>query len=513
MNAQVQTQTVDRDDIQGLLRSGYGHHLEACFLLLRIKDREAARAWLATAPVTSAAMLKRSSGIEGSVQTQPLPETVLQVALTSEGLRALGVADDIIEGFAEEFVSGMGGNANRTRRLGDVGASAPDRWEWGTGPRVPHVLVLLYALPGRLQAWRHTIERQCMVGFDNLACLETDNTLEFEPFGFKDGISQPQVDWERQRPARDDKQLSYTNLSCLGEFVLGYPNEYGGYTDRPLLDARGDARALPRAEDAPDKADLGRNGSYLVLRQLQQDVSSFWKCLDRAAGGDTDQRERLAAAMVGRSLQGAPLVDATNETDAADVAASKPDLNTFTYQSDPHGLRCPLGAHIRRANPRNADLPPGARGVVSRLIRTLGFDTEALQQDLVASTRFHRLLRRGRKYGATAPLPESLAGTSGDAGAGIHFMCLGASIARQFEFVQGAWMTGTKFDGLTAESDPLLGTRVPAPDGAPTDGYSIPQPDGPDRRITGLPKFVTVLGGAYFFLPGIRALRYLAAAH
>lgn len=501
MNAQMQTHAVDRDDIQGLLRSGYGHHTEACFLLLRIKNLAAARTWLLGAPVTSVAMSERSSG--------PLPETVLQVALSSEGLRALGLADDVIEGFAAEFVSGMGGDANRTRRLGDVGASAPDRWQWGSGQRVPHLLVLLYALPGHLDAWRQTIERQCMAGFDSLACLQTANSIDSEPFGFRDGISQPQIDWERQRPARDKDQLAYSNLSCLGEFVLGYPNEYGGYTDRPLLDARGDAQAtLPRAEDAPDQADLGRNGSYLVLRQLQQDVQGFWKFLDSAAGGDPGQRERLAAAMVGRSLQGVPLVGAT-ETHARD-AASPRDLNAFSYQSDPQGLRCPLGAHIRRANPRNADLPPGTRGIVSQLIRRLGFDAEALQQDLVASARFHRLLRRGRKYGA-ASLAESLADSSG-AEAGIHFICLGANLARQFEFVQNAWMVGTKFDGLTAEGDPLLGTRLPAPNGTRTDGYSMPQPAGPDQYVTGLPRFVTLLGGAYFFLPGIRALRYLATA-
>jgi deferrochelatase/peroxidase EfeB len=498
MNAQ--THAVDRDDIQGLLRSGYGHHTEACFLLLRISDLEAARTWLRGAPVTSAAQSERSAG--------PLPETVLQVALSYEGLRTLGLAENIIDGFAAEFVCGMGSDANQARRLGDVGASAPERWRWGTGQRTPHVLVLLYALPGRLDAWRQAIERECAAGFEIVARLETTSSIDAEPFGFKDGISQPQIDWDRQRPARDELQLAYGNLSCLGEFVLGYPNEYGGYTDRPLLEARdGIPDALPRAEDAPDKADLGRNGSYLALRQLQQDVHGFWNFLDQVAGGDPDQRERLAAAMVGRTRQGVALVA---QTEAGDTAAPPRDLNDFTYQSDPQGLRCPLGAHIRRANPRNADLPAGTRGVVSRLIRTLGFDAEALQQDRVASSRFHRLLRRGRKYGA-ASLAESLAGPPG-ADAGIHFICLGANLARQFEFVQNAWMAGTKFDGLTAESDALLGSRVSAPDGTRTDRYSIPQPGGPDRCVAGLPPFTTVVGGGYFFLPGIRALRYLAAA-
>ena len=174
-------------------------------------------------------------------------------------------------------------------------------------------------------------------------------------------------------------------------------------------------------------------------------------------------------------------------------------LNAFTYRDDPHGLRCPLGAHVRRANPRNADLPPGRPGLLSWAERTLGFDADALAKDLVASTRFHRLLRRGRAYG------ERGAGAQG-----LHFICLAASIGRQFEFVQAAWIAGAHFDGLSGESDPLLGSREAARDGSPTDGFSIPQAIGPARRLDALPQFVSVRGGAYFFLPGLRALRVLA---
>ena len=494
---------VDLGDVQGLLRFGYGRHTEACFLLLRVKDRDAARAWLAAAPVASAAA------------AEPPPATVLQLALTGAGLRALGVADDIVDAFPPEFVSGMGGDANRSRRLGDTGDSDPQRWQWGAGEREPHVLALLYAVPGRLAAWRQAVRAQCDAGFDELACLATSDMDGVEPFGFADGISQPRIDWQRERAARDDDRLDYSNLACLGEFLLGYPNEYGGYTDRPLLDPQRDAAAsLPRAEDAPDKADLGRNGTYLVMRQLRQDVAGFWRFVQQQADGDPARRQQLAEAMVGRTMAGEPLVGRTGEAiegvhDDAKAAAS----NAFTYQGDPAGLRCPLGAHVRRSNPRNADLPAGTPGAVSRLVRKLGFDADALQHDRVASTRFHRLLRRGREYGVAPTLQQALAGAGGDADTGLHFICLGANIARQFEFVQGAWLASSQFDGLDRESDPLLGARTPRIDGSRTDAFSMPQPAGPARRVSGLPRFVTVLGGAYFFLPGIRALRYLATAH
>jgi deferrochelatase/peroxidase EfeB len=491
----TQAPAVELDDVQGLLRFGYKHHTQSCFLLLRVKKRDAARAWLAATPVGSA------------MAVEPPPETALQVALSSDGLRALGVAPDIVEAFSAEFVSGLGNDANRARRLGDVGANDPSQWSWGSGPRVPHVLLLLYALPGRLQDWQASIQAECEAGFELLETLTNSDMHGFEPFGFRDGISQPQLDWERQRPVRDTQQPAYSNLSCLGEVLLGYPNEYGGFTDRPLLDPQRDAQAqtLPRAEDAPQQADLGRNGSYLVLRQLQQDVHGFWQHLHRQAGGDAMLREQLGAAMVGRTRQGVSLVQPAH----AGGIGKKLDLNDFDYLEDRHGLRCPLGAHVRRANPRTADLPPGAPGIVSWLKRTLGFDAAAREQDRVASTRFHRLLRRGREYGSAVSPEQALAGNGSGAPSGIHFICLGANIARQFEFVQGAWIAGTRFEGLPGESDPLLGMREQNGGGTTADIFSMPQPEGPDRRLTGLPPFVTVRGGAYFFMPGIRALRYL----
>jgi deferrochelatase/peroxidase EfeB len=488
------------DDIQGLVRFGFKHHTEAIFLLLRVKDREAARAWIAGLSVASAVTL------------DPLPPTALQLAITYEGLRALGVPDDIAADFSTEFIEGMSGSADRARRLGDAGPNDSSRWQWGTATRVPHVGVFLYALPGRLQALLQSIDAEIASGFDLISRLATTDMGGSEPFGFIDGISQPQLDWSRQRAAVDEKQLAYTNLSCLGEYLLGYPNEYGLYTPRPLLDPKRDALGvLPAAEDAPDMKDLGRNGSYLVLRQLRQDVFGFWQALDRCAGGRADLRERLGEAMVGRTLEGEPLVGLLHEAITGNATKSDPDLNAFTYRSDPEGERCPLGAHIRRTNPRNADLPAGAGGSIGELVRALGLDSRARALDLTASTRFHRLLRRGREYGAVVTLERAVAGPSDGSESGLQFMCLGANIQRQFEFVQSAWVASAKFDGLGDQADPLLGNRLTGLGGSRSDAFSIPQSDAPDQRLGELPPFITVLGGAYFFLPGLRALRFLCA--
>jgi len=479
---------VDLADVQGLLRFGYRHHTEACFLLLRVKDGDAARAFLAEAPVATAE------------PAAPPPEATLHVALSAAGLGALGFGELLTQGFAEEFLAGMAGDEDRARRLGDLGDNHPSRWTWGHGTRLPHVLLLLYALPGRLADWRRELESRWSPGFELLETLETADREGREPFGFRDGLSQPEVDWERRRPAEDRDRLDYINLTCLGEFLLGYPNEYGLYTERPLLAPSLDPdRLLPRAEDHPEMADLGRNGSYLVLRQLHQDVPGFWCWLHRHASGDADEARRIAEAMVGRTLDGEPL----------EPTAGGP--NAFDYDADPRGLRCPIGAHIRRANPRTGDYPAGTRGLISRVIRFFGFDAEARDLDLIASSRFHRLLRRGRAYGPQLSLEQALADPPPAVESGLHFICLAANIGRQFEFVQNAWIMGTRFAGLHGEADPLLGQRLPDPGGEATDCFSIPRPDGPDRRLCGLPQFVQVRGGAYFFLPGIRALRYLGS--
>jgi hypothetical protein len=129
---------------------------------------------------------------------------------------------------------------------------------------------------------------------------------------------------------------------------------------------------------------------------------------------------------------------------------------------------------------------------------------------LIAASRFHRILRRGREFGAYLSPQEAMRPEAPDPECGLQFVCLNANIVRQFEFIQNAWLASSKFAGLSGEADPLIGNRAPLLTGAATDGFGLQQPNGVTRCIAGLPQFVSVAGGGYFFLPGLRALRYFA---
>jgi len=497
--AEMTTSPLDAEDIQGLVRFGFRTLTEAVFLLLKIRDPDAARAWLAAAPVTTAAELPKP------------PQAALQVAFTCEGLKTIGVAEDALNGFSPEFLSGMAGLESRSRRLGDLGANAPASWRWGGQGRVPHLVVMIYAQPGHLDDWMRTIQDETFSkAFDVQDSLQTSDLGGTEPFGFVDGVSQPSLDWKREWQPQGDKP-EYGNLVSLGEFLLGYPNEYGKYTQRPLIAADGPgASVLAFAEDQPGIRDLGRNGTYMVLRQLQQDVRGFWRYLHLQAGSDPQGRRTLAESLVGRRINGAPLEPKT-ERPITGIDLSTAEQNQFTYDGDEDGLRCPFGAHIRRANPRNPDVPPSS-GLLARLLRMLGFGNKWIHGDVMASTRFHRMLRRGREYGPRLAPDDAVANGPDAVEHGLHFICIVANISRQFEFVQNSWVMSTKFNALTGESDPLLGNRQPIGGCPLTNTFSMPQLGGVPRQLMQVPQFVAVRGGAYFFLPSLSALRYLASA-
>ncbi len=455
---------LELDDVQGLFARGYGNLSDAAFLLVELGEADAARRWLrAVAPAVTT----------GGEKPQ---ERALNLAVTSSGLERLGLPADVLALFSHEFVTGMT-TPNRQRILGDVGENAPERWEWGgTGAGRVDALLLLY---GRDDAALAALEREqerlygeC--GVRLVRRLGTADLDGIEPFGFRDGISQPFVEGLGKTGPREATVRA-------GEFLLGYQNEYGQYTDRPLLDPAADPEGvLPRDVGGSGRADLGRNGSYLVFRQLAQDVGGFWRWADaatRRSDGTSDPaaRLRLAAKMVGRWPSGAPL---TLARDADDPKLA--DANDFGYhEDDAHGGGCPVGAHIRRSNPRDSRDPrPGSS-------RSLEIN------------RRHRIVRRGREYGAALPPDQAVHGDDGIE-RGLHFICLNANIQRQFEFVNHTWLNNPKFGELYDDADPFFAPGA----------FTIPT-DGVRERFTEVPRFVTVKGGAYFFLPGLAALRYL----
>jgi deferrochelatase/peroxidase EfeB len=484
------TAILERDDIQALVRSGFGKLDGSRLLLVRVRPgREAqARQWLREAEILSVAEFDEARAAGRRINR------VLQVAVTAPGLAALGVANEVMALFPADFLAGIAGDERRSHRLGDVGANSPSRWKWGRKGNEPHLLLMLYADCADVEpfaaATLAALGQSCEVLQPQLDCAEPG----IEPFGFKDGISQPRIDWDGVRTPGGTADQVYTNYVSAGEVLLGYMDEYNLVSDRPLIpDASAGAEGLPPSIDDPDKRDLGRNGSFLVLRTLRQDVQGFWDWTKRAAGEEGSLE--LAEAVIGRRRDGRPLAGLPS----VPVAGLDDREDGFTYDSDPDGHVCPFGGHIRRANPRTGDIPGGGRGLIHYLLVTLGL-WGTVKDDVIAPSRYHRLLRRGRPFGK--PGAEQ----------GLHFMALGSNLTRHFEFVQNAWLMNPSFAGLSEEADPLTGCREPYPGGLATDNYTRPRAEGPCTRYGGLPRFVTVEGGGYFFLPGLRALKYIARA-
>lgn len=457
---------MERSDVQGLVVHGYGRRPWSRFYRLQFQG-DAGREWL------------RRVLYEVSSADEPEHEPFrFNVAFSASGLRALGLPKGALATFPREFVQGMA-HPERSIALGDVGEDAPEHWDFGgTGDRRVDALALLYApteesLHERARIVENQLER-FDVGFawDDVR-LDPDGK---EHFGFASAVSQPDVRGSGRRPRGSRRRLA------AGEFVLGYRNGYGELPESPSVPLKHGTRELPRLLPDRTQMDFGQNGSYLVLRKLEQRVAAFWSFAREAAallGEDPERHAELCAArLIGRWPSGAPLA-LSPDADVPSLAG----LDFSFAEVDPDGRKCPLGAHVRRANPRDM----------------LGLDPEQARRDADR----HRLIRRGRIYGPRTAEPRP----SRDDGVerGLMFVAINASIRRQFEFVQRAWLNGSKFGGLDGERDPLLGTTS-------SDGERAFTVQGEPlrRRLPAVPRFVRVRGGEYFFLPGLRALNYLA---
>jgi len=459
--------TVDRAEIQGIIASGYDHLNHVRFVLLTILDPRKAQNWLATFidSVTTSVHPKDNK-----------PKTCLNIALTWKGLIGLGLPEDLIQNFPHEFVAGM----NRPEAaliLGDTGDSSSEHWLYGSEETSPlHVLVLMYAESA--PALQSLFDRTCgtaalggglKIVFEQNSVREQDDRTE--PFGFRDGISQPPVKGLLGRAKLAEDPVA------TGEFVLGYENELSQFTPIPTVDAWHDLNGnLPGHHRLPvNLRAFGLNGTYLVFRRLAQDIKGFWDFVESESRGDARRRELFAAKLIGRWKTGSPLVLTPD-------APGSQHRNDFLYMSDdPDGLRCPFGAHIRRANPRDS---------------LLVMPTWKSFQ----SSRRHRIIRRGRKY---CELAKDSTAEQPRYEQGIFFIALNADLRRQFEFIQQTWLNSPTFNGLDKDKDPIIGDN----DGA---GQFTEQADPVPHHVSPINRFVKMEGGAYFFLPGLRSLKFLA---
>lgn len=496
-------QKLEENDMQGLIARGYPELTSACYLLLQITDDvPQAKLYLSHLAKQNAITPAAKEAISPAQKKEGAIDKALHIAFTSDGLRKLGLNKAILDTFSREFLEGMVSEF-RSQLLGDFQENTPARWQWGNNCDCKKVDCILLCYASNQQGLNALVQAQTQnIAFSNgfqdvVPKRETYESILFkhklfvEHFGFRDGISAPVMEGLSGTKKIDDKE----QMIRPGEFVLGYKNEYGVRTDSPYLDADGDPdNILPFLDDVSCKKDLGKNGTYLVYRQMEQRVFDFWKYMkekSREGGTPVEAAIRLGAKIVGRWPGGAPLVLA-NKADDPDLATA----NNFGYaEKDPLGMRCPFGAHIRRTNPRD-QLHSGRDPVRSKQM-----------------VRKHQILRRGRIYGkplVESMKPEEMLEVKQDDGVqrGLHFICLVGHISRQFEFIQNVWANNFTFADLCNEVDPLISPR-PAQKEPFCNEFTV-QAEPLRRNYKSIPQFTKVVGGAYFFLPGLRALKFLA---
>lgn len=518
---------------QGLIVTGFSTLPTGRALLLTLGDAAPARgnAWLraldSVAPVTNATPPERKSD-----QTR-----ATALAFTAAGLAKMGLPETTLATFLPPFREGML-QEDRLRRLGDRRKgwwtdTVADKvngpvWSGNSGVKLQvrgpgkayevarnvvtdqietaltiHAILLLYT-PDDASAddWTKSVTTALQPhGVSVSRELGLDLSVEKagysrEHFGFADGLSQP-----APYDAAGAVLLAGAAVTApdpvqgvpLGEVMLGYLNGHQEIPPGPVVPGDVAGKPDPRPVDAgllPDRQaqgfyDFGLNGSYMVVRELRQDVAAFWASMDKNAAtlittdpGNSEHitADWLAERVMGRNKDGNLLCPGGQYM--APASDGTPATDFLFLERDGRGLGCPLGSHVRRANPRDTLAPTPDQGPT-----------------LLNSANNHRILRRGRKYGPKLADPRVDDGKD----RGLLFMALNTDIARQFEFIQQTWLLNANFATLYQEVDPLVG---------PAGRMTVPE--DPLRRTLQVETFVKLVGGDYFFLPSLPALKYLA---
>jgi len=442
---------LDLADVQGIIVRGYTMPV-ARHLLMRVDAADDARKGLGSLVDGDDRRPQVTTGTPWAVK----PDCCLNLSITFAGLRALGVGEESLASFPEEFTAGA---ANRADRVGDVGPSAPSHWlPVFRDPSLHLVLSLLGQSQQAVDRVTDDLLAGVTPGLSELCRLDAALLgARADHFGYADGISQPTIDSAPPSGPPDNMPVAPT-----GEFLLGHASQFEQFS-----------------YPVPTPVTLGHNGSFAAFRMLAQDVDAFQELLAEQSRRTGMSEELVAAKMCGRWRNGTPLV-LSPTTDTPDPPLAPEELNDFDYVGtfgDERGERCPVGAHIRRMYPRG-----------SRVAGDGGHK--------------HRIVRRGLTYG-----PAYDPSTPGDGHErGLLGLFIGVSLKDQFEFIMREWANDGVFaPGLGRSKDPLLGA------GEGADGrLSL---SGPGGRIvlTDLPRLVTTRGGAYCFLPSVTGIRYIAS--
>jgi Dyp-type peroxidase family len=452
-------------DIQGFVLRGYNMPL-ARYLFLHIEGADQATQFIASLLPLITTGQTWDAGKK--------PESTVNIAFTHRGLAAFELPDATLLSFPVEFQQGM---RKRAAILGDKGANDPGRWDpcWHDG-RVHAWLAVNAmtheALEARCNQLLEMVAAHSGISIagsqDAASAVVNGKPTTAEHFGFTDGFGNPDyIGIARSTQPGQGKLMPDGTWAPLatGELLLGYADEAG---ELPV---------------APIPHIFASNGTFMVYRKLHQNVGTFRTYLNEQAArygaGDDKAREKLAGKFIGRWRDGTPLELSPDKPDFA--LTQDPNRSTnFMYGADPEGTRCPLGAHIRRVNPRDA----------------FGFEGRL--------THRRRITRRGLPYGTFVPENETASDTEDR---GVVFMALNASIARQFEFIQQQWIEYGNDARQGNDKDILMGNHGGC-------GHFVVQgdrtPENPPLICSHLPNFVELRGGDYFFLPSITALGMLA---
>ncbi|MGA7316545.1 MAG: hypothetical protein WBX22_21545 [Silvibacterium sp.] len=456
------------DDIQGIILRGYGSFARVRHFIVAVADAGRARALIGNLTRSiPAATNPDKLAITTAATWHVKPDYTLNLAFTYEGLSSLGVSSTLLAGFAPEFAGGAIGNAEA---IFDVDASAPGNWEGRMGDASEvHAIFSLFAhtsyeLEARTSELLAAISDSFRLTHRHDGQVLPDGYVHF---GYRDGLSQPFLAGG-PKPARPypDLGVNKDGSSPAGDFLLGFENTFGNKYSKDVADTK-----------------LARNGTFAAFRILKQEVAEFEEFLQKAAPTIDLTPDQLAAKLLGRWRSGEPL--ALSPVGRCPIPSDR--LNMFLYagtapgqsEPDPKGVNCPIGAHIRRGNPRDE--------IVA------GFFTQQA-----------RIIRRNVPYGPPFNPQQPNDGIE----RGLIGYFINADFFNQFQFLMSQWMNTDNFaGGMISGVDPLIGANSPS-----SSVFSIPTSPTSSVKVSGFARFVVTRGSAYCFLPSVTGLRYIASA-